>query len=127
MTLDFGLFSLDLSTFGGRFIFIASISIVGWVVVALLTRPDPLESLAEFCRAVKPYPAFWGPVREAYPDIEWSPNLLRNMALWLTAIVAIFSVCFGIGHILLGTTQTGFGLLALALVLFFVIVRFWKP
>jgi solute:Na+ symporter, SSS family len=127
MTLDFGLFSLDLSTFGGRFIFIAAISIVGWVVVALATRPDPLESLAEFCRAVRPYPVGWGPVREAYPDIEWSPNLLRNMALWFVAIGAVFSVCFGIGHTLLGTTQIGFSLLALALVLFFVIVRFWKP
>ena len=39
-----------------------------------------MDELAEFCRTVKPYPAFWGPVARAYPDIEWSPSLLRNMA-----------------------------------------------
>jgi hypothetical protein len=66
-------------------------------------------------------------VRRAYPDIEWSPHLLRNVALWITATVAVFSVCFGIGHVLLGNHQLGLGLMGLALALFLVIVRYWRP
>jgi Na+/proline symporter len=118
---------LPLSTFGTKFIFTASLSIAAWIVVALITPPDPLENLAKFCRAVKPYPAFWGPVQERFDDIEWSPHLSRNIGLWLLGTTAVFSVCFGLGGLLLHGVTSGAGTLCLAVVLMVILVRYWRP
>jgi solute:Na+ symporter, SSS family len=116
-----------LSTFGDRFLVVAAISTTSWVLVSLLTQPPELESLAKFCRAVRPYPAFWGPVRRAYPDIQWSENLLRNMLLWAVGIVCAFSVCFGIGHLILGTFSLGWQLLFLAGFAVAILLKTWRP
>jgi SSS family transporter len=118
---------LHIPTFGWKFIFTAVVSVGGFVVVAALTKPDPLESLAEFCRKVKPYPWGWRPVREAYPEIEWSPNLPRNVALWIAGTVAVFCVCFGLGHLLIGVPALGLALLAGAALFFVGLVRYWRP
>ena len=118
---------LDIPTFGGKFIFTTIVSISAFVVVAGFTRPDPLESLAAFCRKVKPYPWGWAPVREAYRDIDWSPNLPRNLGLWVSGTVAVFCVCFGLGHLLLGVTLIGLVLLGLAALFFAGLVRYWRP
>ncbi len=117
---------LDLPSYGVKFIFAASISLTGWVLVTLLTPPSTPEHLAAFARAVKPYPLGWGPVREAYPDIEWSPNFMRSVVLFLVGSVAILCVCFGIGNVLLGTRLLGLGMLALALILMGGIWRNWR-
>ena len=118
---------LDIPTFGWKFIFTTVVSITAFVVVGVFTKPDPLENLAEFCRKVKPYPWGWSPVREAYPDIEWSPNLARNLGLWVSGTLAVFCVCFGLGHLLLGSGAVGLALLAVAVVFFVGLVRYWRP
>ena len=118
---------LHIPTFGWKFIFTAVISIIGFISVAAVTRPDPLESLARFCRMVKPYPWGWRPVREAYPDLEWSPHLSRNVLLWITGTVAVFCVCFGLGNVLLSSLTWGVGLLGLAVAFFLGLIRHWRP
>jgi SSS family transporter len=118
---------LDIPTFGWKFVFTAAISILSFVIVAAITRPDPLSSLAEFCRKVRPYPWGWAPVREAYPDIEWSANLPRNVLLWIAGTFAVFCVCFGLGNVLLASTVGGIVLLGIAAVFFLGLVRYWRP
>jgi len=118
---------LDIPSFGWKFIITALISIAAFIVVGASTRPDPLSSLAEFCRTVKPYPWGWGPVREAYPDIEWSPNLSRNVLLWIVGTAAVFGICFGLGHLLLGTRVEGLILLGCSALIFVGLVRYWRP
>jgi len=118
---------LALSSFGTRFLFVSVVASVCWIVVALFTRPPDLERLAEFCRLVRPYPALWGPVRERYPDIDWSPRLRFNVLLWGIGIVAAFTLCFGIGHVLLGSRATATALLAVAGGCLVVLVRVWRP
>ena len=117
----------NLDTFGDRFLLVAAISTASWVVVALLTPPPELGDLAKFCRAVRPYPAFWGPVRRAYPDILWSEHLLRNMLLWGVGIICAFSVCFGIGHLILGTAAFGWQLFVLAGLAVAILLKTWRP
>jgi hypothetical protein len=39
----------------------------------------------------------------------------------------VFSVCFGIGNLLLGSAGIGLGLLATAFALMALIVRVWRP
>ncbi len=118
---------IDFPTYGQKFIFTASISIVSWIVVALLTRPDDIEKLAAFCRAVKPYPALWGPVQQRYDDIEWSPNFGRNISLWLLGTAGILCFCFGLGHLLLGTSAIGLGMLAFFGFVLVVVLLRWRP
>ena len=118
---------LDLPKYGQKFIFAASISLTAWVVVTLLTPPSSPEHLAAFARAVKPYPLGWGPVRRANPDIEWSPQLPRSVALFLIGSAAILCICFGLGNLVLGTRAGGLGLLSAAGILMAVILRYWRP
>jgi len=118
---------IGFDTYGQKFIFTATISILSWIVVTLLTPPSEMERLAKFCRVVKPYPALWGPVRERYPDIEWSANLPRNVGLWLLGTAGILCFCFGIGHLVLGSTAISVWLWCVVAVAFFVILRYWRP
>jgi len=118
---------LHVETFGWRFILTAILSICSFIVVGAVTHPDPLPSLAEFCRKVKPYPWGWRPVREAYPDIEWSPNLPRNLLLWGVGTLSVFCVCFGLGNLLLGTGTAGIAMLGVAAIFFVGLVRYWRP
>ena len=118
---------LDLPNYGAKFIFAASISLTGWIVVTLLTPPSSMEHLAAFARAVKPYPALWGPVYRDNPDIEWSPHFMRSIGLFVMGSAAILSVCFGIGNILLGVTSTGISMLVVAGILMVGIGRYWRP
>jgi len=118
---------LDLPNYGQKFIFAASISLTGWIVVTLLTPPSTMEHLAAFARAVKPYPVGWGPVYRAYPDIDWSPNFSRSVALFIVGSAAILCICFGVGNMLLGTATMGLSMLAVASVLLLGIGKTWRP
>jgi hypothetical protein len=116
-----------LHTFGQRFIVVAAISTASWILVSLVTRPCPLEDLVRFCRAVRPFPLGWGPVRRAHPELVWSPSFGRSMALWGVGMVFVFSLCFGVGHLLLGSASLAllFGTLVAASLL--AIIKYWRP
>ncbi len=118
---------LTFDTYGEKFFFTASLSIGSWIVVALCTRPSSMERLADFCRAVRPYPALWGPVRERYPDIQWSPHLPRSLMLWVVGLVGIYCICFGTGHLLLGSSTVTLALWAAAACALIFVLRVWRP
>ncbi|MCA9670038.1 MAG: Na+:solute symporter [Myxococcales bacterium] len=117
----------QLPSYGARFALVAAISTVMWVVVTLVSAPPPLEPLARFCRKVRPYPLGWGPVRERFPDIEWSAQLGRSVLMWIGGLAAILALNFGIGSALLGSGVVGATLLALAAVGALLLVRYFRP
>ena len=110
-----------------RFAFVAAVSGICWITASLLTRPPSLESLARFCRKVKPYPLGWGPVHQAYPDIEWSPHLGRSLAMWAIGLLGVFCLNFGSGHLLLGSTVFALILLSIAGSCLLLLLRYWRP
>ena len=118
---------LTFDTYGEKFLFTASLSILSWLVVALCTRPSSMERLAAFCRAVRPYPALWGPVRERYPDIQFSPHLHRSLLLWVVGLAGLYGACFGLGHLLLGSSVVTVFLWAAAGIALVVVLRLWRP
>ena len=118
---------IPFETYGEKFFFTASLSIGAWVVVAMFTKPSSMDRLAKFCRAVRPYPALWGPVRERYPDIEWSPHLPRSLALWVIGLIGLYCICFGTGHLLLGSSMVTVGLWAVAGCALVFVLRVWRP
>ncbi|MEM9557644.1 MAG: sodium:solute symporter family protein [Acidobacteriota bacterium] len=113
-------------SFGWRFLTVVGLSTLCWVVATLATAPDPDEHLVRFCQKVKPFPTFWGPIYERYPDLGWNPYFKRSVAHWALGSVAVFGICFGIGNLIFGTIGAGLGLLALAIACFTTIGVTWR-
>jgi SSS family solute:Na+ symporter len=98
------LFSASGLHFGARLLVITFGSGVIWLTVTFLTKPAPLDKLAEFFRRTKPYGA-WGPVKQyarekglLIPKPESSARALRGFA-WGMALV--FGMTLGLGYLLL--------------------------
>lgn len=91
-------------SYGARLLIITFGSMVVWLVVTLLTKPAPMEALAEFYRRTKPIGA-WGVVR------QWSrahglitPQAEKvSIPLWgfLWGMALVFGLTLGIGYHLL--------------------------
>ncbi len=101
------LFSASGLHFGARLLVITFGSAAVWMTITLLTKPAPLDKLAEFFRRTKPYGA-WGPVKEyaranglIIPKPESSARALRGFA-WGMALV--FGMTLGLGYVLLLNT-----------------------
>ncbi|MFI5311125.1 MAG: sodium:solute symporter family protein [Gemmatimonadales bacterium] len=102
-------------------------STVVWVVVTMLTKPEPDATLDSFYRRVRPGGPGWAAVsqrlgfgREAIPGgaLAWTN--------WIAGIVAVYATLFGIGKIVFGYTSTGVAMLALAAASFWWISRSFR-
>ncbi len=58
-----------------QILLIAFSTIAGWMLVTLLTPPEPLEHLRAFYRKVRPWRGGWGPVAEAEPEVRSDQEL----------------------------------------------------
>ncbi len=76
-------------------------SIVVWVSVTLLTKPEPRDTLERFYERVRPGGA-WGELKERYPHAVGQPSLLRAfLPSWIGGALLIYGVTFFLGHLLL--------------------------
>lgn len=91
------------------------VTTVVWVVVTLLTPPVDDARLADFVRGIRPGSPGWAAVAGRH-GITQQPFLGRALLLWLVGLVALFSLNFGVGTLLLLKTSQGLGLLAVAAV-----------
>jgi solute:Na+ symporter, SSS family len=85
---------------------------VVWITVTLLTSPEPDSKLREFYERVRPARIGWR--RFATGDGKGEQSLLWATADWIAGCTMIYCSLFGIGHIILGSTWLGVGLLAIA-------------
>jgi hypothetical protein len=86
-----------------------------WLVVTLLTSPEPGETLAAFYRKVRPQITGWKPVAKLTGDETVTRDLGKNLLSWLLGCVLIYSALFCIGEICFGRYQAGFLLAVLAI------------
>jgi solute:Na+ symporter, SSS family len=89
-----------------------AITTLVWVVVTLLTAPEPETRLVEFYRKVRPDVRGWRPVARMVPDITPTVDLGRNLLAWILGCAMVYLALFGIGRFVLGSHAQG---LALAL------------
>ena len=89
------------------------ISTAVWLTVTLLTPPTDDERLADFVRRVQPGSPGWRKVCLRH-GITPSGFLGRALRQWVTGLVALFALNFGVGSLLLGRPLTGVLLIALA-------------
>ncbi len=72
-----------------------------WVIVTVLTRPEPDGVLASFYRKVRPDVTGWKPVAANTPEISPTHDLARNLWCWVLGCVMVYCALFGVGKILL--------------------------
>jgi solute:Na+ symporter, SSS family len=98
-----------------------------WLVVTLLTPPEPDAVLDAFYRRVRPGGPGWARVsarlgfgREPIPGgaLAWTN--------WVAGIVAVYATLFGIGKVIFGFTGAGIGMLAVAAAAFYWISRSFR-
>ena len=85
-----------------------------WVIVTVLTTPEPNEVLVRFYRKVRPYVGGWRPIARLAPDVPPTRDLGRNLTCWIVGCAMVYAALFGIGKICFGQTLTGLALLILA-------------
>jgi SSS family solute:Na+ symporter len=73
-----------------------------WLVVTLLTAPEPKEKLAAFYRRVRPDGPGWKPVAAAagLPESSASGGIAIQFINWLLGCALIYASLFGIGKLI---------------------------
>lgn len=94
-----------------------------WILVTMLTRPEPQERLVEFYRRVRPAGAGWRNVARAAGPVEPSEGLGIDVLDWIAGCGLVYGALFGIGKLVLGSVAVGLGYCAIALLCFAFILR----
>jgi SSS family solute:Na+ symporter len=115
LQLGFGLSSDD--PFGFAYIMLITVGVttVTWLAVTYLTAPEPMETLVQFYRKVRPWAAGWGPVARTVPDVPPARDAIYNFVDWIAGCVLIYGALFGIGKIVLQEYVAGCLFLAVGL------------
>jgi hypothetical protein len=99
--------------FAWLMIITTGVATAAWVVVTLLTRPEPEAVLLEFYRRTRP--SFgWGPIARLAPDVKPARDTASNVLCWAAGCVFVYGALFGVGKLLFGDVATGLGILLLA-------------
>jgi Na+/proline symporter len=109
-----------------RFIIVVLLCTASWLTVLFLTNPTSEEHLRKFCAKVKPFPTFWGPIYQKYPDIGWNFKFIRSCIHWILGAVTVYAFCFGIGSLMFKNMVGGILLIIAAVFMGSIIFVTWK-
>jgi solute:Na+ symporter, SSS family len=87
-----------------------------WVVVTMLTPPEPEAKLIEFYRKSRPDVRGWKPVARLVPELAATRDLGRNLVSWILGCGMVYAALFGTGWLILGPRPLGAMLLAVSAV-----------
>jgi len=98
-----------------------------WMVVTLLTKPEPDEALVRFYQRVRPDARGWRRIAAEAGDAHPHRDIGSNLFAWALGCAMVYLCLFGTGKLLLGQPTIGTLLLAgslvCALLLYRVVVR----
>jgi SSS family solute:Na+ symporter len=86
-----------------------------WILVTLLTKPEPNDLLLSFYRRVRPQVTGWRPIARQAPELRETHDVGRNLWRWILGCFMIYGALFGVGKLLLLDWGVGIGLLLLAM------------
>jgi solute:Na+ symporter, SSS family len=103
-------------------LYLVGLTTVCWLIVTMMTQPEPEAHLVAFYRRVRPGGPGWGPIakRAGGPPPEPIGGLLLD---WIAGWVMIYSVLFGIGSVVLGRATNGLAFFAVAAVATAIMMR----
>jgi SSS family solute:Na+ symporter len=87
-----------------------------WILVTLLTKPEPDRVLLSFYRRVRPQVTGWRPIAAQAPEVDPVHDAGRNFRRWVLGCVMTYSALFGVGKLLLLHWGVGTTLMLLAIV-----------
>ena len=76
-------------------ILVIPVSVLTWIIVTFVTKPEPIETLNEFYKRVKPW-GWWKPVSDLNPDIE-KPRFTPVLINWVLGVSFILFGMMGAG------------------------------
>jgi solute:Na+ symporter, SSS family len=85
-----------------------------WILVTLLTAPEPNSILLSFYRKVRPDVTGWKAIAALAPEISATHDLARNLWCWILGTVMVYSALFGVGKLLMQKWGLGICLTTLA-------------
>jgi Na+/proline symporter len=83
-----------------KMLVVAVLTIVLWLLVTLLTRPESKETLDAFYRKVHPGGPFWKPVADRNPDVEADRDVGLSIIAAFCATGIVYSTIPCIGNII---------------------------
>jgi len=95
-----------------KLLIIVPISVLTWLIVTKLTRPEPKEVLMAFYERVQPG-GWWGPVIGDF-KVTKMPVSKGFVLNWLAGILMIYGAPFSIGQFVFGHNDYGIGLALVA-------------
>jgi SSS family solute:Na+ symporter len=104
-------------------IIVVPVSILTWLSVTYLTKPESKETLTKFYKKIHPW-GMWGPVKDTNPVLNSTP-FYKVVIDWFLGVCFILLSMIGVGKILLGSTYIGVIMVALSLLSgVFIYIRF---
>jgi SSS family solute:Na+ symporter len=104
-------------------IIVVPVSILTWLSVTYLTKPESKETLTKFYKKIHPW-GMWGPVKDTNPVLNSTP-FYKVVLDWFLGVCFILLSMIGVGKILLGSTYIGVIMVALSLLSgVFIYIRF---
>src|SRR5579863_3412206 len=85
-----------------------------WILVTVLTAPEPNSILLSFYRKVRPDVTGWKTIAALAPEIPATHDLGRNLWCWVLGTVMVYSALFGVGKLLMQKWSLGISLTTLA-------------
>jgi hypothetical protein len=99
------------------------ITTIAWLVITLLTPPEPREKLIAFYRRVRPAGPGWRPIAAVAKDVQPVESLAAQFINWILGCVLIYTTLFAIGKLIFKDWLEGFAYTAVALVAAILISR----
>jgi len=82
-----------------------------WIIVTLVTKPEPQQVLLAFYRKARPDVRGWKPIAQLTPELAPTRDLGRNLVAWVLGCAMVYLALFGIGRVLMGPVWKGLALL----------------
>jgi solute:Na+ symporter, SSS family len=113
------IYNLQIGDFGMRLFVTAGITLIVWVPVMLLTRPETEEKLEDFYRRVRPGGPGWRRQRER-TGIGPAQDLFKDSLRIIAGLMLLFGAMFAMGGFLLLDWDT-----AIIMTIVFLLGSFW--
>jgi Na+/proline symporter len=92
------------------------VSTATWVIVTLVTKPEPEKTLIAFYRRVRPHAGGWRPIARLVPDVPETCDLRHNLWCWALGCTMVYCALFGAGKLILHHYLSGSILSLLAVI-----------
>lgn len=94
-------------------IIVVPVSIVTWLIITYMTKPEPEETLLNFYKKIRPW-GWWSPIAMRAPEIR-RPLFMPVIINWVLGVCFIFFAMIGIGKLLLGSPLVGLAMILVSI------------